>query len=54
MNHYQIMSKEYFGNVKMTRGEPSGHPGALIRDWNYFKNRDHRDEMDDELVKLMN
>jgi hypothetical protein len=51
INHYQIMSKEYFEKIKMTRGDVAGSDNR--RDWNYFKERDFKDELDDELVNLL-
>ena len=46
------MSKEYFEKIKMTRG--SADIATNPRDWNYFKERDFKEELDDELVNLMN
>ena len=51
INHYQIMSKEYFGKIKMSRGDVSMLTNT--RDWNYFNERDFKEEMDDELVRLI-
>jgi hypothetical protein len=38
LNHYVIQSKEFFANVKMTRGAVESHHN--VRDWNYFHSYD--------------
>ena len=51
INHYQILSREYFEKVKMVRGDVASIP--LARDWKYFDDRDFKEELDDEVLKLM-
>lgn len=51
INHYQILSREYFEKVKMSRGS-ADHVGNP-RDWKYFDERDFKEELDDEVLKLM-
>jgi glycosyltransferase involved in cell wall biosynthesis len=53
LNHYVIMSKEYFGNIKMTRGDAAWAGTESVRDWKYFADYDHNEERDDELANLV-
>ena len=53
LNHYAIMSKEYFEKVKMTRGDAVQPSAKHTRDWNYFKGYDHREEEDTTLKDLI-
>ena len=55
LNHYAIMSEEYFRKVKMSNGDVSApHPHLqTIRDMNYFKSYDHKDVQDEELKNLL-
>ena len=52
INHYQILSREYYEKVKMSRGDVAGL-GDNGRDWNYFNQRDFKEEKDYELIELM-
>jgi glycosyltransferase involved in cell wall biosynthesis len=54
INHYQIMSKEYFEKIKMQRGCVHITCGPTDLDWNYFNARDYKEEQDYELLELMN
>ncbi len=49
LNHYAIMSKEYYRTVKMTRGDVASSKYLGVRDWNYFKRYDHKEEQDTQL-----
>jgi glycosyltransferase involved in cell wall biosynthesis len=55
LNHYPIMSEEYFKKVKMTRGDVASSDAHLqtIRDMKYFSEFDHTELYDDELKKLV-
>jgi hypothetical protein len=53
LNHYQIMSKEYFAKVKMTRGDSMYNKHNNIRDWNYFNEIDNNEIYDTELSDLV-
>jgi GR25 family glycosyltransferase involved in LPS biosynthesis len=53
LNHYAIMSLEYFQKVKMKRGDVSTIHSENIRDMNYFYNYDQNDVLDDELASLL-
>lgn len=53
LNHYAIMSKEYFEKVKMTRGDASTAGFENVRDWNYFAKYDFKEARDDELATLI-
>jgi hypothetical protein len=55
LNHYAIMSKEYFNKVKMTRGSASTATSAAqyLRDENYFNNYDYKETKDEELKNLL-
>ena len=51
INHYQILSREYYEKVKMTRGDVAFT--SHNRDWKYFEDRDFKEEKDEELTNLM-
>jgi hypothetical protein len=53
LNHYAIMSEEYFRKVKMTRGDVSSLSINNIRDMTYFNNYDFKEVMDEELKNLI-
>ena len=53
LNHYAIMSREYFGKVKMTRGDVAAGKYETVRDWSYFDRYDHKEVFDDELANLL-
>jgi glycosyltransferase involved in cell wall biosynthesis len=55
LNHYAIMSEEYFRKIKMANGDVSSPDKGLqtIRDMNYFERYDHKEVQDDELKKLV-
>lgn len=53
LNHYAIMSKEYFQKVKMTRGDATEKNLQNFRDWNYFERYDHKEEKDTKLADLV-
>lgn len=40
LNHYAIMSKEYFETTKMTRGAADNPAHDNVRDWDYFARYD--------------
>ena len=40
MNHYNIQSREYFGKVKMIRGDVLSRGTPNRRDWAYFETID--------------
>jgi len=51
LNHYAIQSKEFFEKVKMTRGAADGL--INVRDWEYFKQYDFKDQEDTTLKTLL-
>mmetsp|Transcript_17692 Transcript_17692/g.15964 ORF Transcript_17692/g.15964 Transcript_17692/m.15964 type:complete len:125 (+) Transcript_17692:78-452(+) len=55
LNHYAIMSLEYFQSVKMTRGDVSSKAYYKIRDINYFNSYDKLGSgfIDNELKDLV-
>lgn len=40
LNHYAIMSREYFEKVKMTRGDASSKKSESVRNWDYYEQYD--------------
>jgi glycosyltransferase involved in cell wall biosynthesis len=54
LNHYAIMSREYFEKIKMTRGDVGHATSDTLRDWTYFKQYDENtEELDTELADLL-
>lgn len=53
LNHYAIMSLEYFRKIKMTRGDATTIKFDSVRDENYFKKYDTNEVIDDELANLL-
>lgn len=53
LNHYAIMSLEYFQNVKMNRGDAENKASNNIRDMEYLKKYDVGDDIDTELRDLV-
>jgi hypothetical protein len=53
LNHYSIMSKEYYAKVKMTRGDVASSKYESIRDWAYFDKYDFKDEKDTLLKDIL-
>jgi hypothetical protein len=53
LNHYAIMSKEYFEKIKMTRGDADDSKQNNLRDWNYFDKYNHKEVYDTELHDLV-
>jgi hypothetical protein len=53
LNHYAIMSKEYFEKIKMTRGDAHDSSHDNTRDWKYFDKYDHKEVYDTELHDLV-
>lgn len=53
LNHYAIMSREYFQKVKMTRGDVYSGNNANIRTMEYFHKYDQGDTDDYELRDLV-
>jgi len=55
LNHYAIMSEEYFRKVKMTRGDVhhSDQKFQNIRDMNYFNSYYFKEVIDEELKNLI-
>jgi len=51
--HYQVMSKEYWETVKMSRGDAAWDRWDKIRDWRYFKERDFNEVFDVSLVEIL-
>jgi hypothetical protein len=51
LNHYAIQSKEFFEKVKMARGTADGL--INVRDWEYFKQYDFKDQEDTKLKSLL-
>lgn len=54
LNHYAIMSKEYFQTVKMTRGDAADSHLNSFRDMAYFERYDTNEAFDDELLNILN
>jgi glycosyltransferase involved in cell wall biosynthesis len=49
LNHYRIQSREWFGKVKMGRGDVNGmdhSQGPGVRDWKYFEKHDYKEVKD--------
>jgi len=53
LNHYAIMSEEYFRSVKMTRGDVNMKNFNNFRDMDYFNRYDHKEISDTELMNLL-
>jgi hypothetical protein len=53
VNHYAIMSKEYFQKVKMTRGDAIQPSAKNVRTMEYFTAYDHHEEEDTTLKNLL-
>jgi len=53
LNHYAIQSKEFFGNVKMTRGDATTATSNSIRNWDYFKRYDFHDRKETLLKDML-
>lgn len=53
LNHYSIQSRQYFEEVKMTRGAADTAMHETIRTWDYFKKYDFHDEEDTKLKDLV-
>jgi glycosyltransferase involved in cell wall biosynthesis len=55
LNHYAIMSEEYFKKVKMNRGDASTSDAHFqtVRDMSYFSTYDHKDVLDEELKNIL-
>jgi len=53
LNHYAIQSKEFFGNVKMTRGDATTPTSNSIRNWDYFKRYDFHDRKETLLKDML-
>lgn len=51
--HYQIMSKEYFSKVKMSRGDNMYEDWDSLRSWEYFNERDYNEIPDYTLSNLV-
>ena len=49
LNHYAIQSKDFFRNVKMTRGSASTNKNDKVRTWDYFKKYDKNQHFDNLL-----
>lgn len=50
--HYQVMSKEYYSKIKMTRGDNMKEEWDSLRTWEYFNERDFNDIEDYTLAYL--
>lgn len=53
LNHYAIQSKNWFINVKMTRGSATTNKNDNIRDLEYFAKYDRNEIIDTELSSLI-
>ena len=53
LNHYPIQSKEYFGKVKMLRGDVAHSTHTTFRDWGYFDSYNIGTDYNDEDLKNM-
>lgn len=53
LNHYAIMSAEYFEKVKMKRGDVAFPEFDNFRNWDYFKRYDFSEFIDNELYQLL-
>lgn len=53
LNHYAIMSKEYFEKVKMTRGDVDTQLSENARTWEYFNNYDKGEDEDCTLQQIV-
>ena len=53
LNHYAIMSLEYFQKVKMTRGDVNLLRYDNVRNMEYFQGYDHKEIQDTELRDLL-
>ena len=51
LNHYAIMSREYFEKVKMVRGDVHNPAVDNVRTWEYYKEYDAKDVVDYTLAK---
>ena len=54
LNHYAIQSKDFFFNVKMTRGDVASSAHENFRNVDYFKKYDNNLIIDDELSYITN
>jgi hypothetical protein len=57
LNHYQVMSKEYYEKIKMTRGGADGFPTKeecdTWRSWNWFNLRNRNEYQDNTLKDIL-
>lgn len=53
LNHYPLMSREYFEKVKMGRGDVNEPLFDNVRNWTYFQAFDKREVHDAELADLV-
>ena len=53
LNHYAIQSKQYFKDIKMTRGDAETISSNSVRNWGYFKRYDFHDREDTLLKDLV-
>ena len=53
LNHYLVQSKQYFKEVKMTRGAADIPAHENLRDWKYFKEYDFHEIEDTSLKNLV-
>lgn len=53
LNHYPIMSVEYFTSVKIPRGDVFNPDDDKVRNFEYFERYDFNDVEDDELKRLV-
>ena len=49
INHYPIQSREFFGSVKMRRGDVASSNYVKLRTWDYFQSYDFHDYEDTTL-----
>jgi hypothetical protein len=54
LNHYPLMSQEYYTKIKMTRGDSNNSAYNNARDWQYFLDNDNNELYDSELSDLIN
>ena len=53
LNHYAIQSRQYFEEIKMTRGAADSEIHEHVRTWQYFKDYDHHEVEDTTLKELV-
>ena len=52
LNHYVVQSRQFFENIKMQRGSADNPEHDNIRTWEYFRDYDYNDILDEELKNI--